>query len=92
MSTYIFDLQNPDEFLRGSKPFFVERGPFVYKYDQKSAIIEYKLCQLILEKIEQKLICDSMKTKHFLIKNHVNTYSIPHNLYMMKHLVSRQSM
>ncbi|CAF5000558.1 unnamed protein product, partial [Rotaria sp. Silwood1] len=31
MSVYVFDLQNPVEFLNGAKPILIERGPFVYK-------------------------------------------------------------
>ncbi|CAF5035783.1 unnamed protein product, partial [Rotaria sp. Silwood1] len=30
MSVYVFDLQNPVEFLNGAKPILIERGPFVY--------------------------------------------------------------
>jgi len=29
-SVYIFDIQNPDEVLKGDKPKLVERGPYVY--------------------------------------------------------------
>ena len=36
ISIYVFDLENPIEFLNGSKPVLIERGPFVYEYDRHS--------------------------------------------------------
>jgi scavenger receptor class B, member 1 len=33
---YVFDLVNENEFVNGNKPHLVQRGPFVYKYDDKS--------------------------------------------------------
>lgn len=28
---YLFDIENPDEILKGEKPRIKEKGPFVYK-------------------------------------------------------------
>ena len=32
ISIYVFDLINEIEFLNGTKPHLVQRGPFVYRY------------------------------------------------------------
>ncbi|XP_046908636.2 scavenger receptor class B member 1 [Dermatophagoides farinae] len=39
---YMFGIKNPDEFLRGSKPEFVEIGPFKYREFRRRKILEYK--------------------------------------------------
>lgn len=38
----MFGIKNPDEFLRGSKPEFVEIGPFKYREFRRRKILEYK--------------------------------------------------
>ena len=38
-SVYIFDVQNPEEVIKGEKPKLVERGPYVYdEYHQKKNV------------------------------------------------------
>lgn len=38
---YFFHIINPNEFLKGSKPSFIERGPYVYRELLEKRNIEF---------------------------------------------------
>eukprot|EP00057_Strongylocentrotus_purpuratus_P023494 XP_011677968.1 PREDICTED: scavenger receptor class B member 1-like [Strongylocentrotus purpuratus] len=37
-SVYFFDIQNPDDLIKGQRPKVVEKGPYVYRMELGSAI------------------------------------------------------